>query len=77
MDIASKQASHAAPGRYLGFALQPVRLCHHLLTALPEALVSLEHLDDVAVHYPDGCVLLEQCKSAPTRNPVSDRAADL
>lgn len=77
MDIASKGAAHAAPGQYLGFALQPVRLCHHLLTAPPGALVSLEHLDDVAVHYPDGSVLLEQCKSAPRQNPVSDRAADL
>ncbi|MEL6061373.1 MULTISPECIES: ABC-three component system protein [unclassified Methylobacterium] len=77
MNIASKPAAHAAPGQYLGFALQPVRLCHHLLTAPPGALVSLEHLDDVAVHYPNGSVLLEQCKSALKQNPVSDRAADL
>lgn len=77
MDIASKQAAHAAPGQYNGFALQPVRFCHHLLTAPPGALVPLEHLDDVAVHYPDGSVLLEQCKSAPRQNPVPDRTADL
>ncbi|MET3486006.1 MULTISPECIES: hypothetical protein [unclassified Methylobacterium] len=77
MDIASKQAAHAAPGQYNGFALQPVRFCHHLLTAPPGALVPLEHLDDVAVHYPDGSVLLEQCKSGPRQNPVPDRTADL
>lgn len=77
MDIASKQAAHAAPGQYNGFALQPVRFCHHLLTAPPGALVPLEHRDDVAVHYPDGSVLLEQCKSGPRQNPVPDRTADL
>ncbi len=59
-------AAHAAPGPYLGFSLQPVRLCYHLLTAPDEAHVSIEYADDVAVGLPDGRNLLEQTKSALT-----------
>ncbi|MDV2987308.1 UNVERIFIED_CONTAM: hypothetical protein Q9R58_23645, partial [Methylobacteriaceae bacterium AG10] len=77
MNIAFKQAAHAAPGPYLGFSLQPVRLCYHLLTAPPGSQVSIEYLDDVAVHYRDGSLLLEQCKSATRHNPISDRAPSL
>ncbi|WP_124547919.1 ABC-three component system protein [Burkholderia cenocepacia] len=68
---------HSAPGPYLGFALQPVRLCYHLLSAPTDASVSLEMLDDVAVHYSDGSVLLEQCKSALSHNALSDWSEDL
>jgi hypothetical protein len=68
---------HAAAGPYLGFALQPVRLCFYLLKSPPGASVSLEYLDDVAVHYSDGSLLLEQCKSALAHNPISDWADDL
>lgn len=68
---------HAAPGPYLGFALQPVRLCYHLLSSPAESEVSLEYLDDVAVHYKDGALLLEQCKSALSHNPISDWSPDL
>lgn len=68
---------HSAPGPYLGFALQPVRLCYHLLTAPPDTSVSLEVLDDVAVHYADGTLLLEQCKSALSHNALSDWSEDL
>jgi hypothetical protein len=39
--------------------------------------VSLEHTEDVAVHYPDGGQLLEQTKSALKQNPISDWADDL
>lgn len=67
---------HAAPGQYLGFAIQPVRLCYHLLTCPPQAQVSIEYLDDVAIHYADGSVLVEQTKSALRQNPVSDWAID-
>lgn len=70
-------AKHTAPGQYLGFALQPVRLCYHLLTCPSGARVSLEHLDDVAVHYANGAVMLEQTKSALKQNPLSDWAEDL
>ena len=45
-------------------ALQPVRFCFHLLNSPKGANVSLEHLDDVAVHYADGSLMLEQTTSA-------------
>jgi hypothetical protein len=72
-----RRAKHAAPGQYLGFALQPVRLCYHLLTCPEGARVSLELADDVAVHGADGSTVLEQAKSALSQNPVSDWADDL
>lgn len=68
---------HSAPGPYLGFALQPVRLCYHLLSSPLDSSVSLELLDDVAVHYADGTLLLEQCKSALSHNALSDWSEDL
>ena len=68
---------HAAAGPYLGFSLQPVRLCYHLLSSPRDSSVSLEYLDDVAVHYADGTLLLEQCKSALAHNPISDWSDDL
>lgn len=68
---------HSAPGPYLGFSLQPVRLCYHLLSGPSDSSVSLEVLDDVAVHYSDGSVLLEQCKSALSHNALSDWSEDL
>ena len=70
------RASSAAPGPYLGYALQPVRLCFHLLRADPETSVSIEHLDDVAVHATSG-ILLEQTKSATAQNPVSNWSPEL
>jgi hypothetical protein len=77
MNVAVQTVKHAAPGPYLGFALQPVRLCYHLLTCPQGASVSLEYLDDVAIHFPDGTVTLEQTKSALQRNPLADWAEDL
>ena len=77
MNIEAKPAKHSAPGQYLGFALQPVRAFYHLLTAEKGAKVSLEFLDDVAVHYADGTLCLEQTKSALKQNPISDWANDL
>jgi hypothetical protein len=68
---------HSAPAQYLGFGLQPVRLCYHLLTCGHGDQISLEHLDDVAIHRPDGSVVLEQCKSALKQNPIADWAPDL
>ena len=64
MNVAVKAVKHAAPGPYLGFALQPVRLCYHLLTCPKGAHVSLEYLDDVAIHNSDNTFILEQTKSA-------------
>jgi hypothetical protein len=74
--IGKNRPKHAAPGQYLGFAIQPVRLCYHLLTCPAKAKVSLEYLDDVAIHYANGSVLLEQAKSALSQNPLSDWAID-
>jgi len=67
----------AAPGQYLGYALQPVRLCHHLMHAPPGCVVSLEYVDDIAIHWPDGRLLLEQSKSALSGNPLSDGSSEL
>lgn len=75
--IKPQLVKHAAAGPYLGFALQPVRLCYYLLSSPSDASVSLEYLDDVAVHYADGTLLLEQCKSALAHNPISDWSDDL
>jgi hypothetical protein len=38
--------------------------------------VSLEHLDDVAIHTANGEITLEQTKSTLTQNPLSDWVAD-
>ncbi|MEO7680258.1 MAG: ABC-three component system protein [Sphingomonas sp.] len=77
MNVEVKPAKHSAPGQYLGFALQPVRAFYHLLSSPKGSKVSLELLDDVAIHYPDGGVCLEQTKSALKQNPISDWANDL
>jgi hypothetical protein len=69
-------AKSAAPGPYLGYALQPVRLCYYLLSAEPDSYVSIEHLDDVAVRSGAEFVL-EQTKSALSQNPVSDWSPEL
>ncbi|HEY7296498.1 MAG TPA: hypothetical protein VH684_01070, partial [Xanthobacteraceae bacterium] len=71
MNIAVKGVKHAAPRPYLGFALQAVRFCFHLLDSPKGAKVSLELLDDVAVHYADGSLMLEQ-----TKYPRSGTGAD-
>jgi hypothetical protein len=77
MNIPLKPSRYSSPGQYLGYALQPLRLCYHLVSCPPGAHVSLEHSEDVAVHYPNGCQLLEQIKSAISQNPISDLADDL
>ncbi len=77
MNIPLKASRYSAPGQYLGYALQPLRLCYHLLDCPPGAHVSLEHSEDVAVHYANGGQLFEQTKSALRQNPISDWADDL
>ena len=66
----------SAPGPYLGFALQPVRLCYHLLNGEDVDVVSIETADDIEIATATGLVL-EQTKSALSQNPVSDWADDL
>lgn len=73
----SAPVAHSAPGQYLGFALQPVRMCFHLMREGNGSHVSLEHLDDVAIHQADGSVVVEQAKSALTHNPISNWSGDL
>lgn len=77
MNVATKPSKNAAPGQYLGYALQPVRLCYHLLTCGKADGVSMEFLDDVAIHGPGKSLLLEQTKSALSHNPISDLSVDL
>lgn len=72
----TSQSKSSAAGQYLGFALQPVRLCYYLLSAPDDARVSLEYYDDVAVHYANNDVLLEQTKSALAHNPLTDWSED-
>lgn len=77
MNTIANTARHAAAGQYLGYALQPVRLFYYLLTSPQGARVSSELLDDIAVHFADGSLLLEQTKSALSTNPISDWSEDL
>ncbi|WP_131114273.1 ABC-three component system protein [Lichenihabitans psoromatis] len=77
MNALTQTGKHSAAGQYLGYSLQPVRLCFHLLNAPDGASVSLEHLDDVAVHLPTSELILEQSKSALKQNPLSDWAGEL
>lgn len=72
-----KPLKTSAAGQYLGYSLQQLRLCHHLFRAPDGDAVSLEHLDDVAVHRADGSLLLEQSKSALAGNPASDKSEEL
>lgn len=74
----SKVSKSSAPGPYLGYSQQQVRLLHYLLTCSDAGCrVSMEHLDDVAVHYADGTLLLEQDKSATASNPLADTSVEL
>ena len=70
-------ARASAPGQYLGYSLQPVRLCFHLLSGDPKGTASIEHLDDVTLQNSANCVLLEQIKSAQKQNPISDWSEEL
>ena len=73
-----KAAKSAAPGQYLGYGLQDVRLCRHLLKASTGCVVSLEYVEDTAIHRPDGALLLEQSKSAiSSNNPIGDTSLEL
>ncbi|MGJ8534877.1 MAG: ABC-three component system protein [Alphaproteobacteria bacterium] len=74
-DIVKPKSS--VPGQYLGYGLQPIRLCYHLLSVPVRYKVSLEHLDDIAIHAPDGKFILEQTKSALSGNPAANRSAEL
>ncbi|MBY3330376.1 hypothetical protein HFN98_06900 [Rhizobium laguerreae] len=72
-----KPAKSSAAGQYLGFSLQQVRLCHYLLASPDDHIVSLELIDDVGVHRPDGTAFFEQAKSSISGNPATNKADDL
>jgi len=72
-----KKIKSSVPGQYLGYGLQPVRFCLHALTIPTGCSVSLEYLDDVAIHWSDGRVTLEQTKSSLSGNPTADRSQEL
>lgn len=61
----------------MGFAIQPVRLCHHLLREPDSSGVGLEHFDDVSIHRDDGHVVLEQSKSSIAAKAITDKSLDL
>lgn len=62
-----------APGQALGYLLQETVLTHRLLSALPGEALSLELLEDVAVHQPEAPKELIQSTSTAGNNPVADR----
>jgi hypothetical protein len=62
-----------APGQALGYLLQETLLTHRLLSALPGQLLSLELLEDVAVHHAGSPQELIQSTSTAGNNPVADR----
>ena len=53
-----------------------MRVFHHLLTFPRGAKISLEFNDDVAIHYADGRLALEQTKRALKQRLISDWADD-
>jgi hypothetical protein len=62
-----------APGQALGYLLQETLLTHRLLSALPGDFLSLELLEDVAVHQAGAAQELIQSTSTAGNNPVADR----
>jgi len=74
MATVATASPYAAAGTYRGFTLQDVRLAFHLITVPPGCSVSIEHKDDVAIHFADGTVVHEQVKSAPKSEPLRDMA---
>lgn len=76
MATIANASPYAAVGAYRGFTLQDVRLAFHLITGPPGCSVSIEHKDDVAIHFADGTVVHEQVKSAPKSEPLRDTAPE-
>lgn len=76
MKVAS-QKSTQVPHQFLGYSLQVQRVLARLLISSPEAIVSLEVIDDVGVEFSDGTSLVEQGKKFSSSNPVSDRSENL
>lgn len=75
--VATKPRNTAAPGPYMGFALQPVRLCHHLLREPDSSSVGLEYFEDVSIHRDGDHVVLEQSKNSIAEKAITDRSLAL
>lgn len=71
--VKSAPVPSVAPGQALGYLLQETVLTHRLLSALPGESLSLELLDDVAVHHDGAPHQLIQSTSTSGNNPVSDK----
>ena len=70
-------SSSHVPGQYLGYSQQATRVLAYLLSSPLGAQVSLELLDDTAVHFPEGELLAEQAKSTDTKNPIANSSVSL
>ncbi len=75
--IIDKPLKTAASGSYLGYTPQPVRFCLHLLRAADGESVSIEYLDDVALHGAAGALTLEQCKNFSGNGGLTDKSIEL
>lgn len=75
--MASKKKSAHVPGQYYGYSLQCTHCVSRLLTAAPDATVSIEVLEDVATESATGDVEVIQVKSGVGTNPISNRSVDL
>lgn len=75
--LVDTQLKTAAAGPYLGYALQPVRFCLQLLQVEDGVGVSIEYLDDVALHGAGGALTLEQCKSFSGERGLTDKSIEL
>jgi hypothetical protein len=76
--LGKPRKSTQAPGQFLGYSLQEIRVLDHLLRAGPGVTVSLEVIADTGVEDSDGQVLVEEAKSRTTSgNPLSDRSEEL
>lgn len=71
--VKSAPVPSVAPGQALGYLLQETILTHRLLSALPGESLSLELLDDVAVHQNGAPQQLIQSTSTAGNNPVADK----
>ena len=67
---AQTAAPSVAPGQALGYLLQETVLTNRLLSALPGKSLSLELLEDVAVHQLEAPKELIQSTSTGGNNPI-------
>ena len=65
------------PDKVYSYTLQVKHMLYELIDANDGDIVSIEALDDIALHKVDGSVEVQQVKSVLSKNnPVSDKARD-